>query len=459
MTSEKSEQATYDFGSYSSVGTSSATVTESPAAASGESCEDLKQDIHAHLLEQVCPEEINKLSEEDRRTEVQAAVERIIDAESPLLNATERRELVEDTLDEVLGLGPLEKLLRDPDAGDILVNGSQQIYVERDGNLDEVPAHFRDEEHLLEIIRRIVAQVGRRVDDKSPIVDARLPDGSRVNAIIPPLSLRGSTLSIRRFRRNAFKLEDLLQYGTLTPEMARSLEGVVKAKLNVLVSGGTGGGKTTLLNVLSAFIPHNERIITIEDTAELQLQQRHVVQLETRPANIEGVGLVTTRDLMRNSLRMRPNRIVIGECRGPEVLDMLQAMNTGHEGSLTTLHANSPRDALSRLEMMVALTNAEIPLSALREQVVSAIDVIIQIDRLTGGPRRVTSITEVVGIEQDAILTQELFAYRQLGVDAENKAFGRFEATGIRPQFLERLAADGVELPTDLFSRRVLLDA
>lgn len=459
MTFEKKEQAAYDFGSYSSVGASSATVTDSPTAASGESCEDLKQDIHAHLLEQVRPEEINRLSEEDRRTEVQAAVERIIDAESPLLNAAERRELVEETLDEVLGLGPLEKLLRDPSAGDILVNGSQQIYVERDGNLDEVPVRFRDEEHLLEIIRRIVAQVGRRVDDKSPIVDARLPDGSRVNAIIPPLSLRGSTLSIRRFRRNAFTLEDLLRYDTLTSEMARLLEGVVKAKLNVMVSGGTGGGKTTLLNVLSAFIPYNERIITIEDTAELQLQQRHVVQLETRPANIEGAGQVTTSDLMRNSLRMRPNRIVIGECRGPEVLDMLQAMNTGHEGSLTTLHANSPRDALSRLEMMVTLTSAEIPLSALREQVVSAIDVIIQVDRLTGGPRRVTSITEVVGIEQDAILTQELFAYRQLGVDAENKAFGRFEATGIRPQFLERLAADGVELPVDLFSKRNLRDA
>jgi pilus assembly protein CpaF len=356
-------------------------------------------------------------------------------------------------------VGPLEKLLRDTGTTDILVNGPNQVYVERKGQLEETQVRFRDDGHLLQIIHRIVAKVGRRVDQTSPIVDARLPDGSRVNAIIPPLSLRGPTLSIRRFGVVPLLLKDLLQLKALTPDMALFLEATVKARINIIISGGTGSGKTTLLNALSAFIPNTERIISVEDSAELQLQQRHVVQLESRPPNIEGKGEITLRDLVRNTLRMRPNRIIVGECRGPEAIDMLQAMNTGHEGSLTTLHANSPRDALSRLEMMLMMAGMDVPLHALREQIASAINLIIQVDRLQGGPRRVTSITEITGRENDVITIQEIFRFQQLGVNAAGIAYGQFEATGIRPNIMPRLEMASIQLSPNLFHEGAIMRA
>jgi pilus assembly protein CpaF len=356
----------------------------------------------------------------------------------------------------MLGLGPLEKLLRDVSISDILVNGPDQVYVERQGTLTESPVRFRDEEHLLEIIRRIVHKVGRHVSKASPMVDARLPDGSRINAIIPPLAVRGPVLSIRRFGARPLRLDDLLQYQALTQEIAWLLEAAVKARLNILISGGTGSGKTTLLNVLSSFIPNGDRVITIEDAAELQLQQRHVVSLETRPPNMEGTGAVSMRDLVRNALRMRPDRIVVGECRGAEVMDMLQAMNTGHSGSMSTLHANSPRDVLARLEMMLMMSEVELPLHALRQAIASAIDLIVQVDRLPGGARRIMNVTEVVGMERDIICSQDLFIFQRAGLDAAGRACGHFEATGIRPTFMPRIANAGVELPPNLFQARVL---
>jgi pilus assembly protein CpaF len=316
---------------------------------------------------------------------------------------------------------------------------------------------FRDNEHLLQIIDRIVSKVGRRVDETSPMVDARLPDGSRVNAIIPPLALDGASVSIRRFGTNPLKLEDLLNYKAFTPEMAMLKEACIKARLNIIISGGTGSGKTTLLNTLSSFIPHEERIVTIEDAAELQLQQDHVVRLETRPPNIEGKGTVSTRDLVRNALRMRPERIIIGECRGGESLDMLQAMNTGHAGSMTTLHANTPRDAQARLETMIMMAGMELPIKAMRQQISSAVDLIIQTNRLQGGPRKVTQITEVMNMEQDMIIMQDIFRYKQLGIDQNGRAFGQFEATGVRPSFVQRLEAAGIKLPSNLFQERVLM--
>src|SRR5213078_1197405 len=316
---------------------------------------------------------------------------------------------------------------------------------------------FRDNEHLLQIIDRIVSKVGRRVDETSPMVDARLPDGSRFNAIIPPLSLDGPSVSIRRFGANPLKLEDLLNYKAFTPEMAMLLEGAIKARLNVLISGGTGSGKTTLLNTLSAFIPGDERLVTIEDAAELQLQQDHVVRLETRPANIEGKGAIGCRELVKNALRMRPERIIIGECRGAEALDMLQAMNTGHAGSMTTLHANTCRDAQARLETMIMMAGMELPIKAMRQQISSAVDVVIQANRLQGGPRKVTHVTEVMGMEQDMIIMQDIFRFRQLGIDQNGRAFGQFEATGVRPTFVQRLESAGIKLPTNLFQERVLL--
>ena len=323
--------------------------------------------------------------------------------------------------------------------------------------MEKSDVKFRDNEHMLQIIDRIVSKVGRRVDETSPMVDARLPDGSRVNAIIPPLALDGSSLSIRRFGSNPLKLEDLLNYKAFTPEMAMLMEACIKARLNVVISGGTGCGKTTLLNTLSSFIPHDERIVTIEDAAELQLQQEHIVRLETRPANIEGKGSVNTRDLVRNALRMRPERIIIGECRGAEALDMLQAMNSGHEGSLTTLHANSCRDAFSRLETMILMAGFDLPIKAMRTQVASAVDLIIQVNRLQGGPRRIVSITEVMNMEQDIIIMQEVFRYKQLGIDQNGRAYGQFEATGVRPTFMHRLESKGIKLPSNMFQERVLL--
>ncbi|HMP15896.1 MAG TPA: CpaF family protein, partial [Gemmatales bacterium] len=355
------------------------------------------------------------------------------------------------------GFGPLEILLKDPTISDIMINGPQKIYVERRGKMEKTDVRFRDNPHLMQIIDRIVSKVGRRVDETSPLCDARLPDGSRVNVIIPPLALDGPTVSIRRFGSNPLKLDDLLNFNAFTKEMAILMEAAIKARLNVVISGGTGCGKTTLLNTLSSFIPGHERVITIEDAAELQLQQDHVVRLETRPPNIEGKGAINARDLVRNALRMRPERIIIGECRGGEALDMLQAMNTGHNGSMTTLHANTPRDGLARLETMVMMSGFELPIKAMRQQIASSVDIIIQANRLQGGPRKVTSITEIVGMEQDIIVMQEVFRFRQLGIDQNGRAFGQFECSGVRPTFVPKLEAAGIKLPSNLFQERVLL--
>ncbi len=461
MSTNENLSGAYDFGSYAGVAIPVGEPPENPSGQrpAGKESDDLLQRIHRHVLDELKLEELNKLSQERQRTEIRSVAERLIDTENLPLNGAQRAQFMQDLLDEILGLGPLEKLLRDTSATDILVNGAHQVYVERKGRLEETNVRFRDDAHLLQVILRIVARVGRRVDQMSPIVDARLPDGSRVNAIIPPLALRGPTLSIRRFGVIPLLLKDLLHLKALAPDMAQFLEACVKARINIIISGGTGSGKTTLLNTLSAFIPNTERIISVEDAAELQLQQRHVVQLESRPPNIEGKGEVTLRDLVRNTLRMRPNRIIVGECRGPEAIDMLQAMNTGHEGSLTTLHANSPRDALSRLEMMLMMSGMDVPLHALREQIASAISLIIQVDRLPGGPRRVTSITEITGREKDTITIQEIFRFRQLGLDPAGIAYGQFEATGIRPNFMPRLETASIELPPNLFHEGVLMRA
>ena len=427
------------------------------AAQNAKSFEELKRLIHGKLVDKLDLSRVSDLDGETLRREIRLVVERLCDTENPLLNRMERERLIDEVLDETFGFGPLEALLKDPTISDILINGPNKIYVERRGKMEKSDVRFRDNDHLLQIIDRIVSKVGRRVDETSPMVDARLPDGSRVNAIISPLALDGASVSIRRFGANPLKLEDLLNYKAFTPEMAMLMEACIKARLNILISGGTGCGKTTLLNTLSSFIPSDERIVTIEDAAELQLQQDHVVRLETRPPNIEGKGAVNTRDLVRNALRMRPERIIIGECRGGESLDMLQAMNTGHAGSMTTLHANTPRDAQARLETMIMMAGMELPIKAMRQQIASAVDVIIQANRLQGGPRKVTSITEVMNMEQDMIIMQDVFRYKQGGIDQNGRAFGQFEATGVRPSFVNRLEQAGIKLPSNLFQERVLL--
>jgi pilus assembly protein CpaF len=421
--------------------------------------EDLKRTIHSKLMDRIDLSRVGELEGEKLREEIRAVVEHLCDAHSALLTRSERDRLVEEVLDETLGFGPLEALLKDPAISDILINGPKNVYVEKNGRLEKSSVTFRDDAHLLQVIDRIVSKVGRRVDETCPMVDARLPDGSRLNAIIPPLALDGPAVSIRRFGRNPLTVEDLIRLGAFTPEMIAFLEACCKAKVNIVISGGTGSGKTTLLNVLSGFIPPEERVITIEDAAELQLRQPHVVRLETRPPNIEGKGEITARDLVRNALRMRPDRIVIGECRGPEALDMLQAMNTGHEGSLTTLHANSPRDALARLETMIMMAGFELPVKAMRQQIASAINIIIQASRLQGGPRRITSICEVTGMEGDVISLSEIFKFVQRGVNQNGRAYGIFVATGIRPRCLDRLEAAGVPLPLTLFQERILAEA
>ncbi len=393
------------------------------------SFEELKRLIHGKLVDKLDLSRVSDLEGETLRREIRLVVERLCDTENPLLNRMERERLIDEVLDETFGFGPLEALLKDPTISDILINGPAKVYVERRRKMEKTDVKFRDNDHLMQIIDRIVSKVGRRVDETSPMVDARLPDGSRVNAIIPPLALDGASVSIRRFGANPLKLEDLLNYKAFTPEMAMLMEACIKARLNMVISGGTGCGKTTLLNTLSSFIPGEERIVTIEDAAELQLKQEHIVRLETRPPNIEGKGAVTTRDLVKNALRMRPERIIIGECRGGESLDMLQAMNTGHAGSMTTLHANTTRDAQARLETMIMMAGMDLPMKAMRQQIASAVDVIIQANRLQGGPRKVTSITEVMNMEQDMIIMQDIFRYKQLGIDQNGRAYGQFEAT------------------------------
>jgi pilus assembly protein CpaF len=424
---------------------------------SNKSFDELKRHIHGKLVERLDLSRVTDLQGETLRREIRLVVERLCDTENPLLNRMERERLIDEVLDETFGFGPLEMLLKDPTISEIMVNGPHKVYVERRGKLEKTDVKFRDNDHLMQIIDRIVSKVGRRVDETSPLVDARLPDGSRVNAVIPPIALDGCSMNIRRFGANPLKLEDLLNYKAFTPEMAMLMEAAIKARLNILISGGTGSGKTTLLNTLSSFIPPDERLVTIEDAAELQLQQDHVVRLETRPPNIEGKGQISCRDLVRNALRMRPERIIVGECRGSESLDMLQAMNTGHDGSMTTLHANNPRDAQSRLETMIMMAGFELPLKAMRQQISSAIDLVIQVSRLTGGPRKVTSLTEMLNMEQDTIIMQEVFRYRQHGIDQNGRTYGQFEATGVRPTFMARLEAKGIKLPTNMFAERILL--
>jgi pilus assembly protein CpaF len=417
---------------------------------------DLKTRVHRQLIERLDLAKLDVLPLETVQHQIRRIVEDMLAGDDTPLSRQEREQLVLEVEHETFGLGPLEPLMQDPTVSDILVNGSKEVYVERRGKLERTRVIFRDDAHLLQVIERIVSAVGRRVDESSPMVDARLPDGSRVNAVIPPLALDGPVLSIRRFAADPYRMTDLVEFGTLTSGLAEILRAAVQARLNILVSGGTGAGKTTMLNVLSNAIPNTDRIVTIEDSAELQLQQEHVVRLETRPPNIESQGAVTQRDLVRNALRMRPDRIVVGEVRGPEVLDMLQAMNTGHDGSLSTVHANSTRDALSRLETMVLMSGISLPMRAMRDYIASALDLMVHLARLSDGTRKVTRVTEIVGMEEDVVTTQDIFVFEQQGIDADGRVHGFFRATGIRPKFSDRLERAGIHLGPEVFdpSRR-----
>jgi pilus assembly protein CpaF len=413
----------------------------------------IKTALHQKILEEIDLENLHRVDEETVRRETRRLVRSTLDREKTPLTHIEREQISDEILDELFGLGPLEPLLADPSISDILVNGFDQVYIERRGLLEKTEVRFNDNDHLMRIIDRIVSRVGRRVDESSPMVDARLADGSRVNAIIPPLALDGPSMSIRRFGTDPLKAEDLIANGSMTQPMLQLLRGCVEGKLNILISGGTGAGKTTLLNVLSAFIPERERIVTIEDAAELQLKQEHLVRLETRPPNIEGKGAIKQRQLVINSLRMRPDRIVVGEVRGEEAMDMLQAMNTGHEGSLTTIHANTPRDALSRLETMVSMANLNLPDKAIRQQIASAINLIVQVSRMTDGTRKITAVSEVTGMEGPVVTMQDLFEFKRQGYDEDGRVRGQFATAGIRPKFTEKLFAAGIDIPSELFHR------
>jgi pilus assembly protein CpaF len=417
--------------------------------------QELKFTLHRKLVDKINLDALASIDNQKMRSEVRQALLALIDGEPTLLSATEKQQICDEVLDEVFGLGPLEPLLKDPTISDILVNTSKHVYVERRGLLELTNVAFRDDQHLLRIIDKIVSQVGRRIDESTPMVDARLSDGSRVNAIIPPLAVDGPILSIRRFSTDKLMPNDLVERKALTQGMIEMLEAAVKSKLNIIISGGTGSGKTTLLNALSVFINAKERIVTIEDAAELQLKQPHVVRLETRPANLEGGGAVRQRELLINSLRMRPDRIVVGEVRGEEALDMLQAMNTGHDGSLTTIHANSPRDGISRLEVMVSMANSNMHVNAIRQQIASAVHLLVQASRFSDGSRRVTGITEVTGMEGSIITLQDLFVFEKRGIDPDGRVIGRFAATGIRPKFYEKLVAAGIRLRQDVFEEVV----
>jgi pilus assembly protein CpaF len=423
-------------------------------AAGGSS--QIKTNVHRRLLETMDLTEARRMPAEQLQAECSRRIDMLLNEQRTPLSGPEKQQLLREVLDEIFGLGPVEEFLRDPMVSDVLVNGAGKIYVERYGRLEKTRASFRDDAQLMQVIQRIAASVGRRIDESSPMLDARLADGSRVNAIVPPLAIDGPAMSIRRFGTIPISIDKLIEITSMTREMAMFLEACVHTRVNILISGGTGSGKTTLLNVLSKWIPETERIVTIEDAAELQLQQEHVIRLETRPPNIEGRGEVTQRELLRNTLRMRPDRIIIGEVRGAEALDMLQAMNTGHEGSMTTVHANNPRDALRRVENMVSMAGLNYPISAIRQQTASALDLLIQTGRLTGGRRRVISIAEVTGIEGDSVCLQDLFCFRQTGLDGEGHAKGHFEACGVKPQLYHRLQERGVQLPDNLFQRRVL---
>ena len=422
-----------------------------PADAGNGAYQELKKTMHQMILDRIDLERLKRLTAEQFKHELALLIQRIIEEERIVLNQHERHNLVLDIQHEMLGFGPLEPLLNDPTVSDILVNTASRVYVERRGKLELTDVSFHDNAHLMKIIEKIVSRVGRRVDESSPMVDARLPDGSRVNAIIPPLAIDGPILSIRRFGASPLTAQNLLDYKSVTPPMLKVLQGLGAAKINILISGGTGSGKTTLLNLLSGFIPANERLVTIEDAAELQLRQPHVVRLETRPPNIEGKGEVTQRALVRNALRMRPDRIILGEVRGAEALDMLQAMNTGHEGSLATIHSNTPRDALARLENMVGMAGANLTPRAIRQQICSAVTVVVQASRLIDGARKLVSVQEITGMEGDIISMQEIFRFEQTGVDRDGKVLGHFSATGVRPRFADRLKMYGVEIADDTF--------
>src|SRR5579885_2054507 len=413
--------------------------------------QELKFVLHRKLLDRVNLELLSSVAPERVRNEIRAAVAKLVDEEKTPLSIVEKDRIIAEVLDEVFGLGPLEPLLADPTISDILVTTPRLVYIERAGKLHRTPVQFKDDSHLLRIIEKVVARVGRRVDESSPLVDARLPDGSRVNAAIPPVAVDGPLLSIRRFGRDPLTAADLVSTLTLTDGMMALLQACVRSRLNIVISGGTGAGKTTLLNVLSGFIPEDERIVTIEDAAELRLRQEHVARMETRPPNVEGTGAIKIRQLVINALRMRPDRIVVGEVRGEEALDMLQAMNTGHDGSLTTIHANTPRDAVSRLEVMVGMANANMGVRSIRQQVSSAIDLFIQISRFSDGSRKITHITEVVGMEGEVITLQDIFVFNKTGVGQGGRVTGQFRATGIRPKHYERIRACGIELPSAMF--------
>jgi pilus assembly protein CpaF len=414
--------------------------------------QELKSRVHNQLFAHLDLAKMGKVSAERMAGDIALLTRRILADEKVLLTEEEQLRIVEEIGHEVFGLGPLEPLLKDPSITDVLVNGAERIYVERNGRLERTVARFKDDEHLMRIINKIISGVGRRIDELTPYIDARLPDGSRVNAIIPPLAIDGPMLSIRRFSVDPFTQDDLIARGSLTPKAVALLRMIVEGRLNVLISGGTGVGKTTLLNVLSGFIPARDRIITIEDSAELQLRQEHVVRLETRPANVEGKGRISQRELLINSLRMRPDRIIVGEVRGGEALDMLQAMNTGHEGSMTTVHANTPRDAISRIETMVSMSGVELPLTVVRQQIAAAIDVVIQLSRLSDGTRKLVSLTEVTGTEGTVLSMSEIFRFEQEGVDPEGRVLGEIRPTGVTPRFLEKLRASGVRIPPNLFT-------
>jgi pilus assembly protein CpaF len=414
-----------------------------------ESFREAKYRVQNRLINELDPK-LDLTNQVEVRRQIEELFGKIADEEGLALTRAERVRMLEQITDEILGLGPLEPLLRDETLTEVMVNGPQQVYIEREGRLELTNVTFQNDEHVMKIIQRIIAPIGRRIDESSPMVDARLADGSRVNAIIPPLSLVGPVVTIRKFSASPFTVEDLIRFGTATPEMFEFLEACVKARLNIFVSGGTGSGKTTMLNILSSFIPDDERIITIEDAAELQLRQEHVVTLESRPANIEGKGAIPIRELVRNALRMRPDRIVVGECRGAEALDMLQAMNTGHDGSMSTGHANSPRDMLSRLETMVLMAGMDLPLKAIREQIASAVDLIVHQNRLKDGSRKITNITEVQGMEGDVIVMQDIFVFEQTGV-VDGRINGRLRPTGIRPKFVEKFEVAGIHLPPNVF--------
>lgn len=415
--------------------------------------EQLRMKIHRRLIEEMDTAHLNDLNPVELRKQIRQAVNELLLEEHALLTQAERERLVDDILDETMGLGPLEPLIRDKNVSEIMVNGAKQVYIEKKGKLTLTEVQFKDDGHLMQIIDRIVSRVGRRVDESTPLCDARLADGSRVNVIIPPLAIDGPTLTIRKFSADPYKVDDLIAFGSLSTMAAELLRACVYARFNIVISGGTGSGKTTLLNVVSSFIPSDERIVTIEDAAELQLQQEHVVRLETRPANIEGKGAITMRDLVKNSLRMRPERIVVGEVRGGEALDMLQAMNTGHDGSLTTVHANTARDAVRRMETLVMMAGFDLPQRAIREQIASAVDIIIQASRMKDGSRKVTSITEIVGMEGDVVLMQDIFVFEQKGIDEDGKLIGEFKYTGVRPKFLDRILTSGANIDMRMFEQ------